>query len=204
MDKILVGWQTDKHELELKLAKNEIQVEGYKEKLWEDFEISYLQAMDFKKREFVMSAAVRESREIKNRMKELGEVNIGDIKEYETVSERYKFLTEQRDDLLSAMDSLTQIIEDMDKNIKKSFKESFDQIVVNFEQAFQALFGGGTAELRLEDESRPLETGIDIIVQPREEAAKYQSSVRRREDHDGHCVNVRHTENETHSLLHIG
>lgn len=166
LDKILVGWQTDKHELELKLAKNEIQVEGYKEKLWEDFEISYLQAMDFKKREFVMSAAVRESREIKNRMKELGEVNIGAIKEYETVSERYKFLTEQRDDLLSAMDSLTQIIEDMDKNIKKSFKESFDQIVVNFEQAFQALFGGGTAELRLEDESRPLETGIDIIVQP--------------------------------------
>ena len=166
LDKILAGWQTDKHELELKQAKNEIQVEGYKEKLWDDYEISYLQAMDFKNRDFVMSSAMRESREIRNRMKELGEVNVGAIKEYETVSERYKFLTEQRDDLISAMDSLTQIIEDMDKNIKRNFKESFDRIVINFEEAFKALFGGGTAELRLEDESRPLETGIDIIVQP--------------------------------------
>jgi len=109
---------------------------------------------------------VRESREIKNRMKELGEVNIGSIKEYESVSERYEFLTAQRDDLLAAMDSLVQIIEDMDRTIKKSFKESFDQVVVNFEQSFQSLFGGGVAELRLEDESRPLETGIDIVVQP--------------------------------------
>jgi len=166
LDNVLSGWQTDKHELELKLAKNETQVEGYKEKLWEDFEISYLQAMDFQKRDFVMSAAVRESREIKNRMKELGEVNIGSIKEYESVSERYEFLTAQRDDLLAAMDSLVQIIEDMDRTIKKSFKESFDQVVVNFEQSFQSLFGGGVAELRLEDESRPLETGIDIVVQP--------------------------------------
>ncbi len=166
LDNVLSGWQTDKHELELKLAKNETQVEGYKEKLWEDFEISYLQAMDFQKRDFVMSAAVRESREIKNRMKELGEVNIGSIKEYESVSERYEFLTAQRDDLLAAMDSLVQIIDDMDRTIKKSFKESFDQVVVNFEQSFQSLFGGGVAELRLEDESRPLETGIDIVVQP--------------------------------------
>ncbi|MFA7660109.1 MAG: chromosome segregation protein SMC, partial [Anaerovoracaceae bacterium] len=63
-------------------------------------------------------------------------------------------------------DSLVQIIEDMDRNIRKSFKESFDQVVVNFEQTFQSLFGGGVAELRLEDESRPLETGIDIVVQP--------------------------------------
>ena len=124
-----------------------------------------MQAMDFKIG-FRHVFAMRESREIRNRMKELGEVNVGAIKEYETVSERYKFLTEQRDDLISAMDSLTQIIEDMDKNIKRNFKESFDRIVINFEEAFKALFGGGTAELRLEDESRPLETGIDIIVQP--------------------------------------
>lgn len=166
LDNVISGHQVQKHELELKLTKNETQIEGYKEKLWEDFEISYLQAMDFAKKDFVMSAAVRENREIKGRMKELGEVNIGAIKEYESVKERHEFLTAQRDDLLSAMDSLAQIIEDMDRNIKKNFKESFDQVVVNFEESFKALFGGGIAELRLADESRPLETGIDIIVQP--------------------------------------
>lgn len=166
MEGILLDYQTSKHELELKLTKNETLVESYKEKLWEDFEVSYVQAIEFRKKEFVMTAAVKESREIKNRMKELGEVNIGAIREYETVKERYEFLTAQRSDLLSAMDSLIQIIEDMDRTIKKSFKESFDQIVINFEKSFQALFGGGTAELRLEDETKPLETGIEIVAQP--------------------------------------
>ena len=166
MEGILLDYQTSKHELELKLTKNETLVESYKEKLWEDFEVSYVQAIEFRKKDFVMSSAVKESREIKNRMKELGEVNIGAIREYETVKERYEFLTAQRSDLLSAMDSLIQIIEDMDRTIKKSFKESFDQIVINFEKSFQALFGGGTAELRLEDETKPLETGIEIVAQP--------------------------------------
>ncbi len=166
MEEILLGYQTEKHELELKLAKNETQVESWKEKLWEDFELSYLQVIEFKKRDFNMAAAVKESREIKNRIKELGDVNVGSIKEYDSVKERYEFLTTQRDDLLAAMESLIQIIEDMDRTIRKSFKESFDQIVVNFEATFQSLFGGGTAELRLEDETKPLETGIEIIAQP--------------------------------------
>ena len=166
MEDILLGFQTEKHELELKLAKNETQVESWKEKLWEDFELSYLQAIEFKKRDFNMAAAQKESREIKNRIKELGDVNVGAIKEYESVSERYEFLTSQRADLLAAMEELIRIIEEMDRTIKKTFKESFDQIVINFEKTFQSLFGGGVAELRLDDENNPLETGIEIVAQP--------------------------------------
>ncbi|MDD2483858.1 MAG: chromosome segregation protein SMC [Eubacteriales bacterium] len=166
MEEVLLGYQTEKHELELKLAKNETQVESWKEKLWEEFELSYLQAIEFKKKDFNMNMAVKESREIKSRIKELGDINIGSIKEYESVKERYEFLTTQRADLLTAMESLIKIIEDMDRTIRKSFKESFDQIVVHFEATFQSLFGGGTAELRLEDENKPLETGIEIVAQP--------------------------------------
>jgi len=166
LEENILSLQTEKHELELKLAKNETQVESWKEKLWEEFELSYLQAIEYKKRDFNMAAAVKESREIKNRIKELGDVNVGSIKEYESVKERYEFLTVQRADLLSAMESLMAIIEDMDKTIRKSFKESFDQIVLNFEKTFQSLFGGGTAELRLEDENKPLEAGIEIVAQP--------------------------------------
>jgi chromosome segregation protein len=166
MDGILNGYQTQKYELEIKQAKYETQLDSYKDKLWEEFEISYLQAIEFKKKEFNLAAAVRESRDIKNRIKELGEVNVGAIKEYESVSERYQFLTEQRNDILAAMSSLKQIIDDMDKTIKQSFRESFDQIVLNFEKAFTELFGGGAAELRLEDENNPLECGIEIVAQP--------------------------------------
>ncbi|WP_206460793.1 chromosome segregation protein SMC [Anaerovorax sp. IOR16] len=166
IEDLLLHGQTAKHDLELKLTKNETQVDSFKNKLWEDFEISYIQAMEFSKKEFVMNAALKESREIKSRMKALGEVNIGSIKEYESVKERYEFLTEQRSDLLEAMNALKQIIMDMDKTIRSNFKESFDKIVVNFEKAFQELFGGGTAELRLEDETKPLECGIEIVAQP--------------------------------------
>lgn len=158
--------QSQKYEMEIKQAKNETQLEGYKDKLWEEFEVSYIKAIEFKKKEFSMNTAVKESREIKNRMKELGEVNIGSIKEYDSVSERYEFLTVQRDDIVSAVDSLKKIIEDMDKIIRARFKESFDKVVENFELVFQEMFGGGHAQLLLEDETKPLESGIEIIAQP--------------------------------------
>ncbi len=166
MDGILSGYQAQKYELEIKQAKYETQLDTYKDKLWEEFEISYLQAIEFKKREFNLGAAVKESREIKSRIKELGEVNIGAIKEYEAVRERYEFLSEQRNDALRAINALKKIIEDMDRTIRQSFKESFDKIVLNFESAFTELFGGGAAELRLEDENNPLECGIEIVAQP--------------------------------------
>ena len=165
-DQKVNSYQNQKYEMEIKVAKNETQLDAYKEKLWEDFEISYIQAMEFKKEDFNVALAAKENRQLKSRIKALGDVNIGAIAEYETVSERYEFLTSQRADILEATESLKQIIDDMDKTIKAKFKESFDQVVVHFEEIFKQLFGGGHAELRLDDENNPLEAGIDIIAQP--------------------------------------
>ena len=162
----LNAYQDQKYQQEIKLAKNETQLDTIKEKLWEEFEISYAQALELKKEDFSLAPAVKESREIRNRLRELGDVNVGAIREYEQVSERYGFLTEQRADITQAMDELKAIISDMEKTIKSRFKENFDQVVVNFEEIFKELFGGGHAELRLEDEDNPLEAGIEIIAQP--------------------------------------
>ena len=162
----LNAYQDQKYREEIKLAKNETQLDTFKEKLWEDFEISYLQAIDFKKSDFVMSSAQKESREIRNRLKELGDVNVGAIEEYAQVSERYEFLTQQRKDITEAMEQLRDIIDDMEKTIKSKFKDNFDKVVVNFEKIFKAMFGGGHAELRLDNENDPLEAGIEIIAQP--------------------------------------
>ena len=162
----LNAYQDQKYQQEIKLAKNETQLDTIKEKLWDEFEISYAQALELKKENFALAPAVKESREIRNRMRELGDVNVGAIREYEQVSERYGFLTEQRADITQAMDELKAIISDMEKTIKSRFKENFDQVVVNFEEIFKELFGGGHAELRLEDEDNPLEAGIEIIAQP--------------------------------------
>lgn len=166
IEQFLNGYQTQKYDLEIKQAKYETKLNTYKDKLWEEFEVSYLHAMEFKKKEFNLSVAVRESRDIKKKIDELGDVNVGAIKEYESVSERHTFLTSQRNDILNAMNSLRKLIDDMDKTIKKRFKESFDMITINFEIVFTELFGGGTAELRLDDEDEPLESGIDIVAQP--------------------------------------
>ena len=166
LDQKLERAQNQKYELEIKNAKNETQLDTYKNKLWEDLEVSYIQAMEFKSEDFVMADAVKENKQIKARIKALGEVNVGAIEEYEVVRERYEFLTGQQADIQEAMDQLTGIIAEMDQTIRDRFKESFDRIVINFEHKFRELFGGGHAELRLSDEKNPLESNIDIVAQP--------------------------------------
>lgn len=162
----LNSYQDQKYSQEIRAAKNETQLDTLKERLWEDFEIPYIQAIEFKKEDFAMSPAQKESREIKNRLRELGDVNVGAIAEYAQVRERYEFLTEQRGDITEAMDQLQSIVDDMEKTIKTKFKDNFDKVVINFEEIFRQLFGGGHAELRLDNDEDPLEAGIEIVAQP--------------------------------------
>lgn len=103
---------------------------------------------------------------IKLAIDELGTVNLGAIDEYERVSERFTFLTEQRDDLLEAKDTLYQVIDEMDDEMKRRFEQTFNAIRSHFESVFQALFGGGRAELKLTDPNDLLNTGVDIVAQP--------------------------------------
>jgi chromosome segregation protein len=88
------------------------------------------------------------------------------IEEYKVVSERYEFLTKQRDDLITAQKDLTDIITDMTKVMRKEFEERFYQIAKYFKTTFTELFGGGTAALTLEDPDNILESNINIDVQP--------------------------------------
>ncbi len=155
-----------KYQLEIKSAKNETQMDNLKDKLWDEFEVSYAQAMDYKEDHFAMSSGVSESRRIRKELRELGDVNVGAIEEYEQVNKRYQFLTEQRQDVVKAVDELVTIIDQLDGTITRTFKESFNQVEYNFEKVFSELFGGGHAELRLEDETDPLESGIEIVAQP--------------------------------------
>lgn len=159
-------YRDQKYQLEIKKAKNDTQLDNMKDKLWNEFEISYAQAGDLRKEEFAMSSAVKESREIRKKLKEIGDVNVGAIEEYKQVSKRYEFLTEQREDILKAMEELEDLVNNLDKTIMRSFKENFNKVEENFENVFEELFGGGYAELRMENENNPLESGIEIVAQP--------------------------------------
>lgn len=155
-----------RYKLEVKTARNETLLDTQKDKLWDEFEVSYAEALDMRAPDFAITAGNRESREVRLRLAELGDVNVSAIEEYKAVSKRYEFMTAQESDLTRAMSELEEIISNMDKTIRTRFKENFDQVVVNFEETFKELFGGGYAELRLEDESKPLESGIEITAQP--------------------------------------
>ncbi len=158
--------QLRKHDAEVRLARFDAQTDSLKDKLWQDFELSYAQAAELASDDFVMSRAMRESREYRDRLRELGDVNVGAIEEYKAVKERYDFLIDQRADINKASDELKTLIADMDRVIKTNFKESFDMVVENFEKSFSQLFKGGHARLSLEDPENPLDCAIEIEAQP--------------------------------------
>lgn len=164
--------QDRKYKLEIKNTKNETLLTSQKDKLWDEFEMSYAEAKTLRDADFSITSGNREVHEIKLRMAEIGDVNISAIEEYQSVRRRYEFMMTQAEDLTKAMEELQSIIRNMDRTIKERFRTNFNQIEVYFEEIFHELFGGGHAELRLEDEENPLESGVDIIAQPPGKALK--------------------------------
>ena len=155
-----------KQQQEIRMARNDAQLEALKQKLLDDHEITYAQALTYKIEDFKYSPAVKESREMKVRLDEIGDFDPSSIEEYARVSERYEFMLDQRKDITSAMDELNSIIRDMDKIIKERFRANFDQVEKNFEEIFKEMFGGGTATIAMDNEDDPLNSGIEIIAQP--------------------------------------
>jgi chromosome segregation protein len=164
--------QDRKYKLEIKNTKNETLLTSQKDKLWDEFEMSHAEAKTLRDADFSITSGNREARDIKLRMAEIGDVNISAIEEYQSVRRRYEFMTAQESDLTKAMEELQSIIRNMDRTIKERFQSNFDRIEEHFENTFRELFGGGHAELRLENEDNPLESGIDIIAQPPGKALK--------------------------------
>jgi chromosome segregation protein len=99
-------------------------------------------------------------------MTRLGNVNLDAITELTELAERHGFLTGQRDDLTESRRQLEQLIEKLNKESRERFEASFEQIRENFRALFRKLFGGGRADIVLEDPEDSLECGIEIVAQP--------------------------------------
>lgn len=104
--------------------------------------------------------------ELKNKIKNLGSVNLGAIEEYKEVSERYTFMKSQIDDVEQSKAQLQTMIADLTSEMEEMFSASFTQINEHFSTIFVELFGGGRASLSLSDPEHVLDSGIDIAVQP--------------------------------------
>ncbi|KWW10888.1 chromosome segregation protein SMC [Peribacillus simplex] len=151
---------------EVKLTRLDMELENRLDHLREEYTLSYEGA----KERYPLMLPVEEARKkvklIKLAIEELGTVNLGAIEEYARVAERYEFLMSQKEDLQQAKDTLFQVIDEMDDEMKRRFADTFYSIREQFEQVFKALFGGGRAELKLTNPDDLLHTGVDIIAQP--------------------------------------
>lgn len=151
--------------IEVRKAKIEQDMEQVINRLWEEYELTPNQVVGYQFPENV-TTTTRQVNVLRSQIKELGSINMDAIEEYKQTKQRYDFLCEQRLDLEDSATKLRKMIQDMTNIMKEQFKEQFEIINKNFNEVFIELFGGGKAELVLEDEQNILECGIDIRVQP--------------------------------------
>ena len=151
--------------IDVKKTKLEQDIDLVVNNLWEEYELTPNNATDYKKVENVQTTQ-KEVNDIRSEIKDLGSINVDSIEEYKKTKERYDFMCEQRLDLENTISKLRKMISEITDTMKKQFVEKFKLINKNFNEVFVELFGGGKAELILEDEDNVLECGIDIKAQP--------------------------------------
>lgn len=156
----------DLNKLIIKRTKLEAELENVQNRLWDEYELTYNNAMIFKKDIGSIHKAQKEISQLKDQIRELGPVNISAIEDYTKTKERFEFMSTQKTDLEEAGEKLRKIIHEMNILMEKQFIEQFNLINKNFNQVFKELFGGGMANLRLVDADNVLGSGIEIEVQP--------------------------------------
>lgn len=135
-------------------------------KLYDEYQLTRREAEAVSEPSENPTESNRKLREVKADIKALGNVNVGAIEEYKEVSTRYEFMSGQINDVETSKRELLDLIRELTDNMAKQFREQFTKINTAFGRTFTDLFGGGTAELALEDEQDILECPIDIRVQP--------------------------------------
>lgn len=158
--------QSEQTRLESKLERYEIEVDECKNRLWENHELTYDNAQEYRMEIENLNAMNKRLSELRAQIKEIGSVNVDAVEEYQQISERYEFMCTQRDDIEKAKADLMKVIDDLISEMKQQFLTHFAQINENFKTVFADLFNGGTAEILLENEEDVLNCGIDIKAQP--------------------------------------
>lgn len=162
---VLDGLKEQLLKLDVKKSKVEQDIEELVNKLWEEYELTPNNVENYTKPDNVQETT-KKVNSLRNKIKDLGSINIDSIEEYNQTKQRYDFMCEQRLDLEDGITKLKKVIQDMTNIMKDQFAKQFEVINKNFGEVFKELFGGGKAELTLTDPENILECGIDINVQP--------------------------------------
>lgn len=153
-------------DLEIEVNRMDVKLDNLLSKLNETYGLTYEKARYSYHLDMDREDARIQVMELKRVIKDLGMVNLGAIEEFERVNERYEFLHHQKEDLDKAIETLLEIIKEMDQVMITSFKDTFETIRNHFKETFRELFKGGNADLKLTNPNNLLETGIEIVASP--------------------------------------
>ena len=153
---------------EIKKVREESEINSNKNRLWEEYELVYSAAKEIigNKRVENYPEASKKIKELKAQIKALGHVNVNAVEEYDTTKERYTFMSAQKKDMDEAKAKLQKVISELNSVMRQQFMQQFKLIRENFKDVFIELFGGGKADIVLDESQDVLECNIEIQVQP--------------------------------------
>jgi chromosome segregation protein len=159
--------QQEKSRIQLTLAEKRMELQHLAANLREKYDVELESlALEYGDNPPSQAELTTDIDDLRGRLERMGEVNLAAIGEYEELTERFRFMSQQKEDLERSIADLQQTIVKLNRVCRLRFKESFDSINEKFEAIFPRLFRGGKARLVLTDENDFLETGVDIVVQP--------------------------------------
>jgi len=164
--KFVRSTETQLHEYDVEKNRLDVRYNNMVDFLTNEYHVTYDYAKSNFKLEMDYEIARIRVRNLRKHLESLGYVNVNAIDEFEQIKTRYETLKRNYEDLLKAKEDILASIKELDEEMIKRFKETFEKVNIEFNKVFQELFGGGRVELVLEDETDLLNTGIEIIAHP--------------------------------------
>ncbi len=163
----LASVETERHDQEMALAEARVRRDELARRVHEDLGVQLQECYQrYDPEEEDWERVEEEIAELRGKIDRLGNVNLDAINELEELQKRHEFLSTQRDDLVESRRQLEQLIDRLNRESRQRFTVAFEQIRGNFRDLFRKLFGGGRADIILEDPDDVLECGIEIVAQP--------------------------------------
>ena len=156
-----------RHQLELRIAELDGDVSHIRNRLQDELQLDVDSFGPVTDEDFDPQQTEERLVKVRSSIQRMGPVHVGVLEEYEEQRERYDFLIQHRDDLLTAAEDLKKTLRLIDRTARRMFRDSFEEIRVKFRETFARFFSGGEADLRLQPDLDPLESPIDIIARPR-------------------------------------
>jgi len=156
-------------EIKDKLNELKLQLAGMKERLSVEFRVELDEILDqARNTDATLEQLQATTDRMKKRLENMGEINPTAIEAFTEMKKRYEFILEQKNDLVTAKESLLQTIQEVEATANQQFLDTFNKVRENFQKVFKALFTEeDTADMILEDPGNLAETSIDIVAKPK-------------------------------------